>query len=179
MQCPLCGSENLDGADVCGACCASLTGATKSSTGSTSLDEKISRGSVAHLLPAKAVTVEETDTVGEVIALLARRNFGCALVTRGGKLVGIFTERDALRKIGSTLDPSGSEPVARFMTSSPEVLIYSDTIAFALNRMAVGDYRHIPIRRADGVLGVISVRDVLSYLTRHFPDLLEAGSHRS
>lgn len=171
MRCPFCETENIDGADVCDACNASLT-EEPAAAASTPLEHRIARGPLALLRPSPAVTVGPNDAVGEVIALMARRNFGCALVVQGDQLLGIFTERDALMKIGVDIDPVGAEPVSRFMTPSPETLLFSDTIAFALNRMAVGDYRHIPIHREGRPLGIVSVRDVLAFLTREIPELL-------
>ncbi|GMV98747.1 MAG: hypothetical protein AMXMBFR83_30950 [Phycisphaerae bacterium] len=171
MQCPFCESENIDGADFCEVCNESLTGVEAGHPRAT-LEQRIARAPVALLQPSVAVTVDPADTVGEVVALLARRNFGCALVARDDKLLGIFTERDALMKIGASIEEVGQEPIARFMTPNPETLSFSDTIAFALNRMAVGDYRHIPIHREGLPLGIISVRDMLNYLTRSHPGLL-------
>jgi CBS domain-containing protein len=57
------------------------------------------------------------------------------------------------------------------MTHDPVTLTPDDSIAFALNRMDINDFRHIPVRSADGTLGIISVRDCLAYVTRQFPEL--------
>jgi CBS domain-containing protein len=107
-----------------------------------------------------------------VLALLARRDIGCALVVRDDTLLGIITERDVLMKIGVNLDEYGGRPVEEFMTPAPETLLATDPIAFALNRMAVGWYRHVPIEKDGKPTGVISARDVLGYLTRRVPELL-------
>lgn len=172
MRCPLCGCENLDGADSCERCKTSLVGTVQGNGRRPSLEGKIARDALSVLKPAAPVTVSPDDAVGEVIALLARRNIGCALVVSEGALVGIFTERDALMKVGASLEKVGQEPVSHFMTPSPESLLLSDSIAFALNRMAVGDYRHVPIEKDHRPVGISSVRDVLEYLTRQFPEVL-------
>ncbi len=172
MRCPQCECDNLDGADVCEGCNTSLMDVPPAGADRGSLEERIARAPLAVLQPAQPVTVDPDDAVGEVIAMLARRNIGCALVTRNDVLVGIFTERDALTKIGATLVEIGREPVRRFMTPAPETLSFTDSIAFALNRMAVGGYRHVPIEKEGKPMGIISVRDVLAYLIRQFPELL-------
>jgi CBS domain-containing protein len=172
MRCPQCEWENLDGADFCEGCSTSLMDVPPARAGRKSLEERIARAPLSILQPALPVTVNPDDAVGEVIAMLARRNIGCALVVRDDVLVGILTERDALMKIGPTLAEVGNQPVRRFMTPAPETLAFSDTIAFALNRMAVGGYRHVPIERDRKPMGIISARDVLAYLTRQFPELL-------
>lgn len=172
MRCPLCGCDNLDGADVCEACNGSLAGESAADPRRTPLEDRIARDPLSMLKPHKPVSVAPSDTVGEAVALLARRNIGCVLVVRGRKLVGIFTERDALTKIGDNLDGVGHRPVEEFMTPAPETLLPTDPIAFALNRMAVGGYRHIPLESDGCPAGVVSVRDVLAYLTRQFPEVL-------
>jgi CBS domain-containing protein len=172
MRCPLCGCDNLDGVDVCEACNGSLAGELPDNLRRTPLEDRITRTPLSALKPHWPMTVAPSDTVGEVIALLARRNIGCALVVQDEKLVGIFTERDALMKIGDSLDAVGPLPVRHFMTPAPETLLLTDPIAFALNRMAVGGYRHIPLVQDGKPAGIISVRDVLAYLARHFPEVL-------
>ena len=65
------------------------------------------------------------------------------LVVDGGRLVGIFTDRDAVLKVAGR--PLGPRPIAELMTRDPVVLRHDDTIAVAINKMAVGGFRHIPI----------------------------------
>ena len=60
----------------------------------------------------------------------------------------------------------GDRPVSGFMTAPPETLEPDAKVAFAVQRMAVGGYRHIPIVGGGGELGgIVSVRDILRYLT--------------
>jgi CBS domain-containing protein len=58
------------------------------------------------------------------------------------------------------------------MTPRPETLKAGDPLAFALNRMMVGGYRHIPIEEDGKLAGIVSVRHVLKYLTSRFPDAI-------
>jgi len=83
------------------------------------------------------------------------------------ELVGIFTERDALFRINTDADELGDRPIANYMTPSPQTLEITDKIAFALHRMDVGGYRHIPVLTDGRVSGVISVRDILRYISDH------------
>ncbi len=95
---------------------------------------------------------------------------GCVLVQKGGKLVGIFTERDVLNKVFFRED-SRTVAVEAVMTKSPETLEADETIAFALNKMSVGGYRHIPIVEPGGKpVGVLSVRDIVDFLVDMFPE---------
>ena len=61
------------------------------------------------------------------------------------------------------------------MTSDPETLEADVPIAFAVNKMYSGDYRHVPITRGGRVEGVISLRDVLRFLGEWYPDLIPSG----
>jgi CBS domain-containing protein len=72
--------------------------------------------------------------------------------------------------VGGDLNPD-SLAVQDIMTPNPEYLFYDDEIAFALNRMHVGGFRHIPLIDLNGHLrGLISVRDILDHLVRSIDD---------
>ena len=115
------------------------------------------------------IVVEATSTVAEAIQAMNDHHTGCVLVQRAGKLVGIFTERDVLTK-AFYRDDCRTACVEEVMTADPESLLVDDGIAFALNKMSVGGYRHIPIVQNDGTpVGVLSVRDIVDFLVELFP----------
>jgi CBS domain-containing protein len=133
-------------------------------------DEDMLRHPISHLEPNEPFVVEPQMPALEAIALMKEHRVGCVLVTRNGKLKGIFTERDVLTRIaGEGVDPAKT-PVRMVMTSNVETLRASDSIAYALNKMSVGGYRHIPlVDKASHPVGVISVRDIITYIVRFFP----------
>ena len=53
-----------------------------------------------------------------------------------------------------------------FMTANPETVSTSDSLAFALHKMDVGGYRHLPVIHHGAPVGVVSVRDMLRHITR-------------
>ena len=57
-------------------------------------------------------------------------------------------------------------PVAELMTSNPETLHEKDSVAEALNRMSMGRYRHLPVRKSDGSYAVASIKSVLNYIAK-------------
>jgi CBS domain-containing protein len=122
---------------------------------------------VSLLNPKKPITVRPTATVSETIELMLDRDIGALLVTDdSGKLLGIFSERDLLTKVAGIHEPYADLPIRQFMTPSPETVTASDTLAFALHKMDVGGYRHLPVLKEGLPVGVISVRDMLRHITR-------------
>jgi CBS domain-containing protein len=83
-------------------------------------------------------------------------------VTVDDRLVGIFTDRDAVVKAaGKDLD---AYKVRDFMTADPVVLRHDDPIALAIHKMAVGGFRHIPVIKDGRPTGVVTARDVFHHL---------------
>ncbi len=138
-------------------------------------DEKRVRGAILtdairELPPKTAVTVPKETSAGEAIALMQSRSFGALLVTDGGRLCGIFTERDVLTKIAGRGVDLKTTRVADVMTKNPATLSPDHPIAVAMNRMHLGGYRHIPIVDPGGApVGIVSVRDIVDYIIRLFP----------
>jgi len=162
--CPYCGAENIDGADQCDDCAQSLEHLTKPRR-APGVEDALFRDRVGGLLHAVPVVVDELATVDAVLKLLVQERIGCVIVARGEKVAGIFSERDALLKIGEQVDELRDRPIRDFMTESPETLAESDKLAFALHKMDVGHFRHVPVLHGDRLQGVVSARDILRYLT--------------
>ena len=122
------------------------------------------------LPPAEPVLVESPVSVLEAVHLMRDRHAGCVLVVRGGKLHGIFTDRDVVcRVVAAGVDPAKTA-VRRVMTPTPETLRPSDSIAYALNLMTLGGYRHIPLVDKTGApVGTVSMKDIVGYLVGFFP----------
>ena len=116
------------------------------------------------------VLVDAGDSAADAIKAMIDRHIGCVLVQKNGKLIGIFTERDVLRRI--VLRENGrTVKVESVMTAHPETLEDSATIAYALNKMSLGGFRHIPIvDHAGKPTGVLSVRDIVDFLVELFPE---------
>lgn len=115
------------------------------------------------------LVVEPDTTVVAAVNIMNEQRTGCVLVERGGKLVGIFTERDILTKV-IFRESNGSMTVASVMTKDPECLEENQTVACALNKMSVGGYRHIPIVSGGKPVGVVSIRDLVDFLVELFPE---------
>jgi len=113
----------------------------------------------------KSVIVDPGTSIAEVTDSMSRESVGCALVENNGKLVGIFTERDIMRKILGRGYDHQKVKVGDYMTPNPESLHLDDPIAFALNRMSVGGFRHVAlVDRHEKPIGFVSVRDIVDYI---------------
>jgi CBS domain-containing protein len=114
--------------------------------------------------------VDEQTTLDEVLRQMRAGKHGSALVTRAGKLSGIFTERDVLMKIAGRPIDLGHTPVAAYMTPNPQTLPVDATVAYALNKMVIEGFRHLPLMDAQGSpIGVVSMREVVEYVAHAFP----------
>lgn len=84
------------------------------------------------------------------------------LVVEGGRIAGIFTERDALNKVlAASLDPD-TTILEQVMVPDPQAIRADKPLAYALLMMAEGGFRHVPVVDDDGgPLGMVSARDAL------------------
>jgi CBS domain-containing protein len=126
-------------------------------------------------LPVRPAIVFSTDaTVTDAMRAMQREHRGCVIVTDDGtqnsKLVGIFTERDVLFRIVDRGRNPAALPIGEVMTPDPEVLPVRSTVAYALNKMSVGGFRHVPVVDDEHRPAfVVSVRDIVEFLVEAFP----------
>jgi len=133
------------------------------------LGEAILDAPISALEPRPAVSIPESTSVRDAVRLMLDRQIGAVLVVRDGRAVGIFTERDVLKRVALSGIDQG-RPVGELMTPDPETLGPDDGIAFALNRMILGGYRHIPIVDDAGApLAVLSLREVVAFIVSLLP----------
>lgn len=126
---------------------------------------------VANLSPRPAAKVTADDAMWKVVEQMKSLGRGAVLVEEDGALVGIFTERDLLNRIDYT-DQLWSHMIVRdVMTPHPMVIRPEDSLSEALRRLTAGHRRHLPIVDERGhVLGMISIRDILTFIAERFPD---------
>jgi CBS domain-containing protein len=161
MRCPTCGFENLLGSDICDNCGSDLAGHDTPQSATTFRGQLLGER-LDQLEMAAPEIVDATADVDEAIRRMHDKGIDCVLVVEGGRLVGIFTDRDAVLKVAGT--QVGRQPISAVMTHDPVVLRHNETIAVALNKMAVGGFRHIPIVEDGRPTGVVTARDVFHHL---------------
>jgi len=136
-----------------------------------SIGPAVFNDTVGVLAPAGPVCLRETATVTDAAQRMVHaRQAAVLVVDAGGRLTGIFTERDLLtRVIGRGLDPKGTA-LSAVMTPNPEVLSLRDRVAYAVHCMSVAGYRTVPLVDADRKpVGIVTVSDVIRWLANLFP----------
>lgn len=109
----------------------------------------------------KVVTATRATHVREAAQTMFREHVGAMLVVERDRLVGIFTERDALfRVLARGLDPDHT-PLSKVMTSHPVTIAPDKPLGHALHLMFEGGFRHVPVIRDGKPVGVVSARDAL------------------
>ncbi len=124
------------------------------------------------------VVVPAGRRVRSVVAAMAAQHTGCAVVTEGARLAGIFTERDITRHVVRSPE-TWDAPISRFMTEEPTVIGHDASAIDALRTMNARRFRNLPVTGADGdLLGSINhyvlVQTAASFLAsqpRLGPDL--------
>ena len=163
--CPVCQHDNFAGEDLCEECGADLT-AVDLPQDAIDFHGRLLGEHLDVLGVKPPLTVPATMALDEAIGLMHAGPVDCLLVMDGDKLAGIFTDRDAVvRTTGIRLS---SFLVRDFMTRDPVVLRHDETIAIAIHKMAVGEFRHIPIVENGRPIGVVAVAD----LFRHILDVI-------
>ncbi len=114
---------------------------------------------------AQIQAVSPSTTLAETLKLLQQSDLGAVIVLDAGKVRGIFTERDFLRRVcGKSLDLT-QERVENQMTPSPYSVNPGDPIASVLLRMHMGGFRHmLVVDEEDRLLNVVSPREIVSFL---------------
>ena len=119
---------------------------------------------IRHLQLKEMVCVAPDTSLGETIATMQRQRNGCALVAVESSLMGIFTERDLIRKVAGCSQVGLDRPIRDFMTPEPAILSPDNSLLEAVLLMNQGGYRHIPlVDSADRVCDCLSVINIVDY----------------
>jgi len=115
----------------------------------------------------KVLTASPETSVSEAAKLMADRNVGAVMVVANDKLVGIFTERDAVFRVIAKGRDIESTLLADVMTASPMTVGPDEPFGFALSLMHDNGFRHVPVIKNGKPVGIVSARNALD------PDLEE------
>ena len=170
FKCPYCSHDNIIGVDHCQKCLHSFTQKDIPQPSKDKLQHKIMTEKLTDFISKiPPIIVKPETSVGEVIERMqALPTKGCVLICDDQKKIqGIVSIRDILLKVAGVIKEKdwSSFPVSRIMTPKPECLDKNDRLSFALHKMSIGKFRHVPVLDNGIPIGVVSTRDLIDYLT--------------
>lgn len=161
IRCPVCGHENYAGEDACEECGGDLR-TLDIPQDAVDFHGRLLGEHLDALGIERPPTVVAGTSARAAIARMKDDGLECILVVDGDRLRGIVTYQDAIVKLqGLGLE---GMVVDALMTPDPVVLRHDDTTAVALNKMAVGGFRHIPIVEDGRLVGLVQARNLFSHL---------------
>ena len=107
------------------------------------------------------ITAPESITVSAAAQLMKRNEVGAVMVVGEGRLVGVFTERDALFRVLAEGRDTLTTRLADVMTRNPATIHPDRPFAEALHIMHEGGFRHVPVVEDGRPVGMVSARDAL------------------
>lgn len=107
-------------------------------------------------------------TVRDAVKEMNHQGVGSIVVLDEGRLAGIFTERDVLRRVVVPGLPADSTPVSEVMTREVDTFSPDVTVEEAMAHMNKYRHRHVPVVRGERILGMVSIGDITRWLSRNF-----------
>ena len=134
------------------------------------IEERIKAVEVVALGMDPPVVADASTTLRAVVRRMRDERSGCALLTRDGKLAGVFTERDlVLRVVG--VEGALDQPVSDWMTPDPDRVRQRDPVLTAIRLMRRRGYRNVPVvDEADQVVGCVRHKDIVDYIAEVYPE---------
>jgi len=105
--------------------------------------------------------VEASRSVLGTVKYMAERNIGAVAVIKGEDLIGIFSERDLMKRVVAAARNPGATTVEEVMTSDPLVVSPNERITDCMRMMKEHSFRHLPICEGRKLKGLLSLRDLL------------------
>lgn len=125
----------------------------------------------------EVVAVHPGDTVVHAANLMNERNIGGVVVLEGDQLAGIFTERDVLRRVVAPgLDPATTS-VAAVMTTAVITCKPELSVDDCASLMTTQGVRHLPVRDSGGIVGMVTIRDLLAHQVSEQQATIEQMNH--
>ena len=107
-------------------------------------------------------TIAPSATVFEAIQMMAEKNVGALLVLERGKLLGVISERDYTRKVALKGKSSKETPVREIVSGNVITVTPQHTVEACMRLMTEHRVRHLPVVDGDGILGVVSIGDLVN-----------------
>ena len=124
----------------------------------------------AKVLSRRVIAVSPETTVLVATQIMRQNQIGCVPVAEGGRLKGMFTERDVVNRVVSQgLDPAKTS-VEQLMTANPIAIESAEPLRNVFELLAQRRFRHVPITDKGMLVGIISLTDLAGVLTEAFKE---------
>ena len=123
---------------------------------------------VRDLLKSKGnqcISISPDESVFNALSKMVEHNIGSLLVTQEGKLLGLFTERDYVRKVAQEKYTSDN-PVEQFLGQNVLIVSPDSTIQDCMKLMTGERTRHLPVLENDEIVGIVSIGDVIKAMIK-------------
>jgi CBS domain-containing protein len=131
---------------------------------------------IGDVMRTRVVSVDAAETARVAVLRMLEESVGSIAVTEGGKLVGIFTERDVLRLAGEATDLDAVR-VAEVMTRNPLTVDAREGVLDAARLMGERRIRHLPVVEGEHLLGIVGIRDLLGSIVERLWQEHDAAAH--
>lgn len=109
----------------------------------------------------RVLSVDAEQTVIEAAKLMTEFNIGAVPVLREGELIGIFSERDLMRRVVAGGRSPAMTKVSEVMTSKPQTVSADSDLEECMQMMQEAGFRHLPVMEGNKLRGVVSLRDII------------------
>jgi CBS domain-containing protein len=106
-------------------------------------------------------SVSKDSTVLAAVQYMAQNNVGAVPVLHEGRLVGIFSERDVVKRVIARGLDTATTPISEVMTTQIVVANETESYESCLKKMQQAHCRHLPVVAGEKLVGVVSLRDML------------------
>jgi CBS domain-containing protein len=115
---------------------------------------------------SEVLTIEGNASVLDAVARMVEANVGSLLVTEGGEIAGIVTERDYLRRVALEGRDDRSTPVREMMSAPLIVVTRETTVDECMALMTDRRIRHVPVVEGGEIVGMVSIGDLVKFRSR-------------
>jgi len=123
--------------------------------------------------PKALWTIGARDTALSAMQLMADKNIGLLVVMEHRAIVGVLSERDCVRRLVLAGKPPAATSVADIMVRNVVKADIANSFVDCLKLMHEHQIRHLPVMENDDLVGVISVRDLLSEAVAHHARVID------
>ena len=131
-------------------------------------EQSLLEDTIDAIKPDPITQVPPDTSIENAVNLMAKHNLATIIITQNDKAIGILTERDVLNRIATDYNNIKSKPISDYMTPDPTTVYNTDSPAKAINTMATGHFRHVPVLdHNEKLVGIINPPRITHYLQQY------------